>query len=112
MTRLAGLLIAGAILLSAEPNLMPWPAKVELGQGSFSIGSPVRIALTGYSEPRLENAIRRLGELAAPGSQATLIVQCEHASQAVQQLGEDESYHLEITPQGARLSAPDPLGVL
>ncbi len=28
-----------------------------------------------------------------------LIIQCEHASEPVQQLGEDESYRLQITPQ-------------
>ena len=60
----------------------------------------------------MQNAVRRFGEIATPGSPATLIIQCEHASEPVQRLGEDESYHLEITPQQARLSAPNPLGVL
>jgi hexosaminidase len=116
MLRSAGLVIAAATLLSAqapaEPGLMPWPAKIEMGQGSLAVGSPVRIALTGYSEPRLERAVRRLGEIAADGSQAVLIVQCEHASEPVQTLGEDESYRLVITQHQAVLSAPNPLGVL
>jgi hexosaminidase len=101
MTRCVGLLVAAATLLSAQAttqlNLMPWPAKVELGQGSLAIGSTIRISITGYLEPRLQNAVRRIGEIATPGSPATLVVECEHASEPVQRLGEDESYHLEIT---------------
>jgi hexosaminidase len=116
MTRCIGLLVAAATLLIAQPaaqlNLMPWPAQVEIGQGSLAIGATIRIAITGYSEPRLQNAAQRLGEIAAPGSAATLIIQCEHASEPIQQLGEDESYHLEITPKQAALSASNPLGVL
>jgi hexosaminidase len=91
---------------------MPWPAKVEMGQGSLAIGSTIRISITGYSEPRLLDAARRLGEVVAAGSAANLVIQCDRASAPVQQLGEDESYHLEITPMQAHLSAPNPLGVL
>jgi hexosaminidase len=117
MTRSAGLLVFTATLLSAQhpeqPNLMPWPAKVEMGQGSLPIGQSIRIAIAGYSELRLEDAVRRLGEIAIPGEpSATLVIQCDHASAPVQELGEDESYHLEITSLGAHLSAPNPLGVL
>ena len=116
MTRCVGLLVAAATLVIAQPaaqlNLMPWPAQVEIGQGSLAIGATIRIAISGYSEPRLQKAAQRLGEIAAPGSAATLIIQCEHASEPIQQLGEDESYHLEITPKQAALSASNPLGVL
>src|SRR5580704_2326746 len=111
--RSVGLMVIAAGLLSAQqPNLMPWPAKVEMGQGSLTIGPTIRIAITGYSEPRLEAAVRRLGEIVPVGSSANLVVQCEHASEAVQQLGEDESYRLAVTPLQAHLSAPNPLGVL
>src|ERR1700723_961240 len=104
MTRRAGLLVAVGTFLSAQqpvaqPNLMPWPAQVEMGQGSLAIGPTIRIALTGYSEARLQNAVRRMGELVLDASPATLIIQCDHASAPVQQLGEDESYRLEITPR-------------
>jgi hexosaminidase len=114
MTRYVGLLLAAATFASAQPapaqlNLMPWPAKIELGQGSLLFGSTIRITLAGYSEPRLQHAVGRLGQVASDG---LLVVQCDHASLPVQQLGEDESYHLEITTQQARLSAPNPLGVL
>jgi len=111
MTRSAGLLIIAATLLNAQPSLMPWPAKIEMGQGSLTIGPMLRIAIRGYSEPRLESAVRRLGELITDGP-ATLVIECDHAAESVQQLGEDESYHLEITQTQAHLSAPNPLGVL
>ncbi len=114
MTRCAGLLLAVATALGAQqqPGLMPWPAKIEMGQGSLAIGPTLRVAITGYTEPRLQNAARRLGEIASDEAAATLIVRCDHASAPVQELGEDESYHLKITQRQAVLSAANPLGVL
>ncbi len=116
MTRCARLLVVAATLLGAQPpaqlNLMPWPAKLEMGQGTLAIGPVVRIALTSYSEPRLQNAARRLGEITSDSAAATLVIQCDHASAPVQEFDEDESYHLQITQQRVRLSAPNPLGVL
>jgi hexosaminidase len=114
MTRCIGVLVAAATILSAQqqPGLMPWPAKIEMGQGSLAIGSTIRVAFTGYSEPRLQNAVRRLGQIVIDETAATLIIRCDHASAPIQQLGEDESYHLEITNKKAVLSAPNPLGVL
>ncbi|HTB20982.1 MAG TPA: family 20 glycosylhydrolase [Bryobacteraceae bacterium] len=114
MTRWAGLLVAAASILWAQPQpgLMPWPAKIEMGPGSLAIGSPIRIALPDYSDPRVQNAVRRLGELVPAGSPATLTIQYQQTSAPVQQLGEDESYRLEVTPQQAHLTAPNPLGVL
>ena len=117
MTRCAGLLVAAATVLSAQQNsvqlgLMPWPAKIEMGPGSLVIGSTIRIALTGHTEPRLESAARRLGEIVSDRAAATLVIQCDHASAPVQELGEDESYRLKIAPQQAVLSAVNPLGVL
>jgi len=103
MTRSVGLMLAAAMLMDAQPSLMPWPAKIEMGQGSLAIGSTIRVSLSGYSEPRLEHAVRRLGELATDG--ATLAVECQRG-------GDDESYHLIVTAQGARLTAQNPPGIL
>lgn len=117
MTRLAGLMVAAATLLIAQEaptplNLMPWPAKLETGQGRLAIGPTIRIAIIGHSEARLERATRRLGELVPDPSRASLVIECDHASEPVQQLGEDESYHLSITSNQANLIAANPLGVL
>ena len=43
---------------------------------------------------------------------ATLVIDCAAGTKEVQQLGEDESYRLEIANTGARLSAPTTLGVM
>lgn len=41
-----------------------------------------------------------------------LSITADHASKEVQELGEDESYQLTITPSGAELKAPTTLGVM
>src|SRR5580698_3595592 len=103
MMRSAALLIVAATLSNAQPSLMPWPAKIDVGQGSLAIGPVLRIAIRGYSEPRLESAARRLGEIVQDNP--TLVIECERD-------GEEESYRLVTTSQGARLTASSPLGVL
>jgi len=103
MMRSAVLLIVAATLLDAQPSLMPWPAEIEMGQGSLVIGPVLRIAMRGYSEPRLESAARRLGEIVQDNP--TLVIECERD-------GEEESYRLVSTSQGARLTASGPLGIL
>ena len=107
-------------------NLMPVPAKVQPGDGRLRIDRNFAfIQLTGYREPRLEAAAARLVEhisrktgipmasaIGLHPPAAPLIVYCDHASAPVQSVGEDESYRLTVTAVGARLDAPNPLGVL
>lgn len=105
-------------------NLMPYPSSVQLGAGSLKIDSSFTVALTGYSEPRLERAAERflrtlrrqtaLLVAAKPGeaAKATLVVRTDHAGKEVQELGEDESYALEVTAAGAKLTAATPLGTM
>jgi hexosaminidase len=118
-------LLSAAVLFGAEPNLMPWPAKIALGQGSLVVDQTFRVSITGYREPRLDLAVQRLiarlalkagmplsAALGDDLARAALAIQCDRAGEAIQQLGEDESYRLEVTAQQAKLSAPNPLGVL
>src|SRR5208283_540516 len=42
----------------------------------------------------------------------TLEIHADHGPEAVQKLGEDESYELTVTDSGAKLTAPASLGVL
>ena len=104
-------------------NLMPVPASVQQGTGSLRVGAAFSIALKGYSDPRLERAVVRFREqlsrqtgmpMAAVSSApaTTLVVQTDHSSKSVQEVGEDESYVLEVTPAGAKLTAPTPLGAM
>jgi hexosaminidase len=110
---------------SNEPlNTMPLPAKVERADGSLKIDASFRVAFAGYREPRLERAGIRLerqiqrqtGLVMLRASKSagppTLEVTTDHESKAVQELGEDESYTLDVTPVGAKLHAANPLGTL
>ena len=107
-----------------SPNLMPQPAGLTPGSGALRIDANFSIAFTGHTEPRLRRAadrffsqlhqqtgLPRFGE-PKDNSSATLIVHTDHAGKDVQELGEDESYSLEVSSTGARLDAANPLGVL
>jgi hexosaminidase len=109
----------------ASPSLMPLPAKMQLGDGALKINGTFNVFFAGYREARLDRAGQRfLGELhrqtglvlpamaASNPDKATLVVFTDRESKAVQELGEDESYTLEVTSAGARLHAANPLGVL
>ncbi len=51
-------------------------------------------------------------ELERDAAQATLVIQCDHAGEAVPSVQEDESYTLEVTSKQARIAAPNPVGAL
>ena len=105
-------------------NLMPVPASVQTGTGSLRVDSSFSVALTGHTEPRLERAAERfLNQLARQtalllslkpvnSAKATLVIHTDHASKEIQDVGEGESYVLEVTSAGAKLNAPTPLGTL
>src|SRR5207245_1777875 len=44
--------------------------------------------------------------------QATLIIRTDHASKEIEEVDEDESYVLEVSTAGAKLTAPTPLGAV
>src|ERR1041384_957192 len=105
-------------------HLLAVPAGVQAGTGSLRVDSSFSVTLTGHTEPRLERAVERfLHQLAhqtalplnlksAKSPQATLVVHTDHASKGIQEVGEDESYVLEVTTTGAKLTAPTPLGTM
>jgi hexosaminidase len=118
----------GACMVNAQANtplnIMPLPAKAEHGDGSLKIDASFRIAFAGYHEPRLDRAGARLerqiqrqtGMVLLRASRnagpATLEVTTDHESKAMQELGEDESYTLDVSSSGAKLHATNPLGTL
>ena len=106
-------------------NLMPIPAKVQLGNGWLLINPSFSVAITGHHEARLDRAVEiflsQLGEQTGMlpidmkvtnSPSAVLLIQGAGGSKPVQELGEDESYRLDISDSGARLSAPATLGVM
>jgi hexosaminidase len=114
----------GAAQGQATLNLMPIPAEVQIGSGSLRIDASFSVALTGHTEARLDRAVQRFQQQLfhqsaippAPNpagtSNATLMIHTDHAGKDIQELGEDESYVLVVTPEGAKLTATTPLGTL
>jgi len=124
---LTSLLIASMSTHAQSPadlNVMPLPAKAQLGSGALKIDGEFTIAFASYKEPRLERAGQRFLttlnhetaivflRTAADPSKATLLVTTDRESKPVQEPGEDESYTLEVSPAGAKLHAANPLGTL
>ena len=103
-------------------TLMPMPASVQMGSGSLRIDSAFTVSLTGHTEPRLDRAIQRFkGQLSRQTAlplplkdapKPTLLIHTDHGSKEIQELGEDESYVLEVTQDGAKLTAATPLGTM
>ena len=105
-------------------NLMPQPANVKQTPGALRIDANFTVALSGHTEPRLQRASERFltqlhrqtallfAKTSSDAAKATLVVHTDHASKEIQELGEDESYSLEVTTTGAKLNAQNPLGVL
>lgn len=104
-------------------SIMPLPAQAVQGAGQLHIDGGFEVVFEGYKEARLERALdrfmanlsRKTGILHFPVSSSStpqLVIKTAGASAPVQQLGEDEAYHLEVTPTHVLLSAANPLGVL
>lgn len=106
-------------------NLMPVPAKVQMGSGRLLIDPTFSVSIAGHHEARLDRAVeifltqlrRQTGmpPIAinlTDSATANLIIQAAGGTKNVQELGEDESYRLEISNSGARLNAPTTLGVM
>lgn len=119
------LTFAGTVAAQQENMLplMPMPAHIVPGEGQFIIDGRFGIALDGYTEPRLVRGEQRFLETLsretgiplwreAQFNHASFIIKTDGPSDPVQQLGEDESYHLEISTTHVQLSAVNPLGVL
>jgi hexosaminidase len=133
------MMLGATSMVSAQQpvlHLIPMPSSVQAGSGELAIDRNFSVSLTGYTEARLDRAVQRFrhqlalqtgivfarergkpegikSEAGKSDSAAeSLIVHTAHASQAVQELGEDESYTLEVSSSGAKLTAETPLGTL
>ncbi|HUP23273.1 MAG TPA: family 20 glycosylhydrolase [Thermoanaerobaculia bacterium] len=118
------LLPLAAPALALPHDLMPAPVSVRLGDGELAIDASFTSATAPPCDERVSAGLARLVEafsqrsgaaLPAPSSEATgarLTVECVAAGAPVQQVGEDESYSLEVSPSGARLRAATSLGAL
>lgn len=106
-------------------NLMPQPANLQLGTGELAVTRAFSVAITGRTELRLQRAtdlfltdLRKAtgmlptSDQISDPSKATLVIHVDNASKDVQELGEDESYTLEVTSNSATLNAVTVLGAM
>jgi hexosaminidase len=119
-------LLHPAMATAQQPvlNLIPLPASVQPGTGSLRLDATFSLRFTGYTEPRLERAGERflrqlvrqtalpLSLQPANAAKATLVIQTDHASKESPEVGEDESYILDVTTASVRLRASTPLGAM
>jgi hexosaminidase len=123
-----------AVSAAQQPplNVLPMPSQVQSGAGLLLIDKNFSFAFTGFSEPRLERAGQRFRKQLAKQTglpltqyltpheasaskvapEATLVIHTAHGGKAIQELGEDESYTLEVSASGAKLNAETPLGTM
>ncbi|HTC32792.1 MAG TPA: family 20 glycosylhydrolase [Bryobacteraceae bacterium] len=99
--------------------LMPMPATVVPGQGSLKIDSSFAVEARGYSDARLDGAMRRLADRVARqtgieirGGKTALRIECGAGGSQYPALGEDESYRMDISAGGARITATTVTGAL
>jgi hexosaminidase len=125
------ILMVGSVLMSSaaaearQLNLMPMPAALQMQAGQLVIDPAFSVGISGHSDAQLQRTVERflddlrrqtgmppLDMKITNPAQATLVVHCEHETKAVQELGEDESYSLEISAAGAKLEATTTLGIM
>ena len=105
--------------------LMPMPASVTPGTGQLAITPSFAVAVTGNTEVRLQHAVeifmdhlrQQTGMLPVEVSltyvsKAALVIRTEGISKDIQDVDEDESYTLDVTSTGAKLTAPTTLGAM
>ena len=100
------------------------PSSVQLGTGKLPIKRSFSVAISGHRDGILERGVQRfIGEIShetgmrlnqttAEKDGAILLIRADHGSEPVGKVGEDESYELTVGTSNARLTAPNPLGIL
>jgi len=126
------LIVSAALVLAslavAQPqhgfNLVPMPSSVQAGVGQLPVDRSFSVAITGIRDARLERGVVRfvaefsrqtgmlLQQKPVGSANPTLLIHAVHGSEKAQKLSEDESYELVISRSGAKLTAPNLLGIL
>jgi hexosaminidase len=101
---------------------MPMPATVVRNPGQVRIDSSFRIVNSGTKDPRVEAAIGRLtarvfrqvglSAIHLKSAKPALTVECREPAADVPTLGENESYQLDVTGDGARIVARTCIGAM
>lgn len=114
------MVFVAAALVSGQVMPMPW--KMVAGTGGLTIDSSFSAKVNGYTDPRLQAAVKRFVERLARqtgipirgggGGAGALIIECRGGGPEYPALGEDESYQLQVTSSGAQLKAQTVTGAL
>ncbi len=116
---LVALALLSTSLVGGIPPLMPYPQKVNLREGKFVLGEDFGIKIAGPYSPRVFLAKRRfLSRLAKrtgiffslEPQKTALILKYQKTIKLKPKM--DESYRLEITPDGMTLEAKTDIGIL
>jgi hexosaminidase len=113
---------------SAQSSLpvIPLPRSVQLGSGNLVLDAHFHAMIDGAHDARLDAAfdrmltlldgrcdgIRRAQATAQSDAPATLTLKVAGPGGAVQSVDEDESYKLNVSPQGAQLTAATDVGAM
>jgi hexosaminidase len=118
-------LVAATAAIAVETrDLMPVPAELAWKSNALPVDARFSISTSGPADSRVDHALARLGAFlkaeaklaSAPrvvrGTGGRLHVAWKSAGAPVQGVRDDESYELVVDATGARLTAPEPIGVL
>ena len=107
-----------------EPHLMPLPARMQAGAGSYTIQPSMHVGYAHFHDARLDAGVARmlrrlqfasgvpLLRVAGESAGAGVVIDVAGASGAVQALEEDESYALTVTPQRVQIQSATVVGAL
>src|SRR5664279_3679943 len=122
MLRLAISVTLISSAFAAAPVLMPLPVTLRPGTGKLTLDATFKAALVSAPDARLDAAIGRfvvrlshqtgIPMLGLKDATPKLRVECASAGSEYPALGEDESYTLDVSSEGALLKAPTRAGAL
>ncbi len=117
--------ISAQDLQTAQRNLMPVPANVVWKNGRLPVTKNFTVAISGKTDERLKSYIfrvmRRLEgrtvlefsrDFSNDSANAQLLIETNSTGNAIPQLGDDESYNLEIGDKQVKLTAPTTVGAM
>ena len=111
-------------LQMARRNLMPVPANLAWKSGRLNVTKNFTVAVKGQTDERLKSYIFRvtrrlegrtvleMSRDLSSDANATLLIETNSTGNAIPQLGDDESYNLEITNSQAKITAPTTVGAM
>ncbi|HEY8562407.1 MAG TPA: family 20 glycosylhydrolase [Pyrinomonadaceae bacterium] len=112
-------------LTKERRSLMPVPAQLSWKNGRLPVAKEFTVAVAGKTDERLKSYIfrvmRRLEgrtllefsrDLSSNAAAANLLIETASTGNAIPQLGDDESYTLEINDRQAKITAPTTVGAM